>query len=110
MHVFRPTLAAAAVAMLLTATAVAQQPASPADRAMMSGMETMNQAMKAAPMTGDADHDFVAMMIPHHQGAIEMARVELQSGKDPAMRRLARGIVAAQEKEIEEMKGWQARH
>lgn len=79
-----------------------------AGSAMMSGMERMNQAMSAAPMTGDPDHDFMSMMIPHHQGAIDMAKTELQYGKDPKVRRLARGIIAAQEKEIAEMKRWLA--
>ena len=81
-----------------------------ADRAMMAGMQRMNQAMDAAPMTGDPDRDFVAMMMPHHRGAIDMARVELQYGKDPEMRRLARAVVAAQDDEIAEMRRWQARH
>ncbi len=77
---------------------------------MMSAMDRMSRDMAAAPMTGDADKDFTAMMIPHHQGAIDMARYELANGKDPAMRKLARDIVAAQEKEIAAMKGWQAKH
>lgn len=83
---------------------------SPADTAMMSGMEKMQHAMMAAPLTGDPDQDFVAMMIPHHQGAIEMAKTELQYGKDPEIRKLATAIVAAQDEEIAEMKQWQANH
>jgi hypothetical protein len=81
-----------------------------ADRDMMAGMEKMSRDMANAPMTGNADRDFVAMMIPHHQGAIDMARVQLRDGKDPALRRLATEIVAAQEKEIAMMKQWQAAH
>ncbi len=76
------------------------------DRAMMAGMDRMNSAMADAPMTGDADHDFVAMMIPHHQGAISMAEVELRYGRDPILRRLARGVIEAQRKEIDEMRSW----
>lgn len=82
--------------------------ASPADTAMMAGMDQMNRAMHAAPMTGDADRDFIAMMIPHHEGAVAMAKVELTYGKDPALRRLAQGIVDAQEREIATMRQWQA--
>ena len=84
-------------------------PAHPAaSQDMMRGMERMNQAMSATPMTGDPDADFMRMMIPHHQGAIDMAKTELQNGRDPKVRRLARGIIAAQEKEIAEMKRWLA--
>jgi glutaredoxin len=79
-----------------------------ADQAFMAGMAKMDREMKT-PMTGDADRDFVAMMIPHHRGAIDMARTELQYGKDPAMRQLASEIVKAQETEIATMRGWQAR-
>lgn len=82
---------------------------SPAVKDMMDAMMKMDEGMKVAP-TGDADRDFVAMMIPHHQGAIDMARVELKYGKDPALRKLANAIVSAQEKEIKEMRSWQANH
>jgi uncharacterized protein (DUF305 family) len=81
-----------------------------ADQAMMAGMNKMNQAMSNAPMSGDTDRDFIAMMIPHHQGAIDMAKTELQYGKDPVLRKMARDIVAAQEKEIAEMRRWQTGH
>jgi uncharacterized protein (DUF305 family) len=64
----------------------------------------------ARPMTGNADQDFVAGMLPHHVGAVDMARVEIQYGKDPEMLRLARGIIAAQEKEIAQMQTWQKKH
>ena len=83
---------------------------SPADRNMMAGMTKMNQAMSGALMTGDPDRDFVAMMIPHHEGAINMAQVELQYGKDPTLRRMATDIVTAQKKEIAKMQRWQATH
>ena len=68
-------------------------------------MQTMMKSMKVNP-TGNADIDFVLMMIPHHQGAIDMAKLELEYGKNPEMRQLATDIVAAQEKEIAAMKAW----
>jgi uncharacterized protein (DUF305 family) len=49
-------------------------------------------------------------MIPHHQGAIDMAKAELATGKDPEMRKLAEGIVKAQESEIAQMRAWQKAH
>jgi uncharacterized protein (DUF305 family) len=81
-----------------------------ADEAMMAGMSKMNHDMAAAPMTGNPDQDFVAMMIPHHQGAVSMAEVELRYGHDPVLRKLAQEIIAAQKQEIAEMTAWQKQH
>jgi uncharacterized protein (DUF305 family) len=81
----------------------------PSTKAYRDAMTKMDQGMNV-PYTGDADRDFVAGMIPHHQGAVDMALVELKYGKDPAMKRLARSIVAAQRKEIALMQQWQAKH
>ena len=83
---------------------------SEADHAMMAGMTRMRHEMSSAPMTGDADHDFVAMMTPHHAGAIDMAKVELRYGKDPELLRLAHDVVRAQEREIAQMNAWAAAH
>ncbi|MBZ9649933.1 DUF305 domain-containing protein [Sphingobium sp. 3R8] len=66
---------------------------------MAASMERMHHAMMIAP-TGDPDRDFAAMMIPHHQGAIEMAEAELRYGKDERLRRLAQGIIVEQRQEI----------
>ncbi|MGZ2375185.1 uncharacterized protein (DUF305 family) [Sinorhizobium medicae] len=60
--------------------------------------------------SGNTDVDFVRGMIAHHQGAIDMARVELQHGKDETIRKLAEDIIAAQESEIKMMKEWLARN
>ena len=67
---------------------------------MNQAMTVMDQGMKQAPMAGNPDHDFAAMMIPHHQGAIDMAKVELLHGKDPVLRRLAQEIIVTQQQEI----------
>ena len=83
--------------------------ASPSTRAFKAADEKMMKDMNR-PMTGNADQDFVAGMLPHHGGAVDMARVEIQYGKDPEMLRLARAVIAAQEKEIALMKAWQAKH
>ena len=60
-------------------------------------------------MTGKPDLDFVQGMMPHHQGAIDMAKVVLQYGKDPEIKKLAEGVVKAQEGEIAFMKDWLAK-
>jgi uncharacterized protein (DUF305 family) len=103
-------LIAAAVASFVPFWALAQDNADAVKKALMDADHKMMMDMDGAPMTGDADKDFVAMMIPHHAGAIDMAKVELQYGKDPELRKLADAIVKAQQKEIGEMKAWQAAH
>jgi len=66
----------------------------PASELLEESMAIMSREMMRAPMSGDPDRDFVSMMIPHHQGAIDMAKVEVLYGKDPALRRLATGRVS----------------
>jgi uncharacterized protein (DUF305 family) len=74
--------------------------------AMKDSMERMDNGMKSGPMNGDVDHDFATMMMPHHQGAIDMAKAELLYGKDPVMKRLAEEIVVDQQSEIQAMQLW----
>jgi len=82
---------------------------SPSTRAYKAANDRMHKDMDIA-FTGDADRDFAAGMIPHHRGAIDMARTVLQFGKDPELRKLAEEIVAAQEKEIAQLSAWLGRN
>ena len=72
-------------------------------RALAAGMDKMHREMMAPQPTGNADVDFLATMIPHHAGAVEMARLVLIYGKDPLVRRLAEEIIAGQQAEIAAM-------
>ena len=72
-------------------------------REMDAGMARMMQDMHGPGYSGDPDIDFLVMMIPHHAGAVEMARLVLKHGRDPATRRLAEDIIASQTIEIEGM-------
>lgn len=105
---------------LLAAPAHAQQagaakaPHHPATHGGATGdmhetMTKMHAAMNAAKPTGDVDRDFVEMMIPHHQGAIDMSRVYLKTAKDPAIRAMAEKIIKDQEREIAEFRAWLAK-
>ena len=111
------TLVAATAALVFqgaTASAVEHQHAPPPASAqqnaefydsMNTAMTVMDHGMGAAKPTGDIDHDFAAMMIPHHQGAIDMAKGEILFGKKPVLRRLAQEIITTQHAEIEVMQG-----
>ncbi len=81
----------------------------PSTTAYRQAMQAMMAGMNA-PYSGNADRDFVTGMLPHHQGAIDMAKVELQYGHDPALRRLARDIIGAQAKERAFMQRWLSEH
>ncbi|GMB81388.1 DUF305 domain-containing protein [Shinella zoogloeoides] len=117
-------LLGAALALAFTLPAIAQDAAdhsghqgmtmgeasgSPSTKAFVDANTKMHKGMEIE-FTGNADVDFVRGMIAHHQGAIDMAKVELEHGKDPAIRKLAEDIVSAQEGEIKMMEEWLARN
>jgi uncharacterized protein (DUF305 family) len=79
-------------------------PEAAADIGLDKSMDTMHSEMRKVRYSGNSDADFALMMIPLHQGAIEMAKVELQFGADPRLRRLAQEIIITQQSEIEVMK------
>lgn len=73
-------------------------------------MEKMHLSMASVKPSGVSDKDFVALMVPHHQAAIEMAKAELLNGNDAQMRRLAQEIIADQQSEIDLMQLWLKQH
>jgi uncharacterized protein (DUF305 family) len=79
----------------------------PASMAFMAANTAMHESM-AIEYTGNADVDFIRGMIPHHQGAVDMAKILLQHGTDPEVRKFAEGVIAAQEAEIKWMTDWLA--
>ena len=95
-------LLAGVAGLSLSATALAQTDGFA--EAMNAAMSRMHQKMMTG-YTGNPDRDFAAMMIPHHQGAIDMAVIELRHGKDERLRRLAQGIIVEQRQEIAVMQG-----
>jgi uncharacterized protein (DUF305 family) len=101
-----------AVALLLITPAVGEnrahethtaQASSQFGQMMSAAMDKMHEQMAAPRQTGDPDRDFLAMMIPHHAGAVEMARLVLIYGRDPLVRQLAEEIIAGQQAEITAM-------
>lgn len=77
---------------------------------MKGSMMGMMKNMESMKTTGDTDHDFAMMMKMHHQGAIDMAQIELKSGKDASLKAMATKIIEAQQKEIGQLDQWLAKH
>ena len=102
------------IAMLASAqnshSHTAKPTADPGWSELVAGMDQMHADMHSVEPSGDSDADFVRLMLPHHQGAIEMAKTELLRGKDPQMRRLAQEIITDQQSEIQLMQLWYKQH
>lgn len=77
---------------------------------MDDAMAVMDDGMRRAPMNGQQEHDFVTMMLPHHQGAVDMAKALLLRTTDPGLRNLAQGMLAEQQIEIQLMQEWLKQH
>jgi uncharacterized protein (DUF305 family) len=77
---------------------------------LMASMDNMHHAMASIKPSGDADVDFVRLMLPHHQAALDMAKTQLMYGTDPQIRRLAQEIITDQQSEIELMQVWLKQH
>lgn len=92
----------------ILSTGFAQQPTaaetkSPVTEKYQQSMKKMNENMKAQPKTGDADHDFIVMMIEHHKGAIAMGEILLKEGKNEELRRMAQESAKKQREEIDKL-------
>ncbi|MBJ7222566.1 MULTISPECIES: CopM family metallochaperone [unclassified Brenneria] len=84
--------------------------ATESQQAYMQGMDRMHSQMQEGIQSSDPDVAFAKGMIAHHQGAIDMAKTELQYGKDPELRKLAEEIISAQQPEIDQMQAWLNKH
>jgi len=108
-------VAGSATTMVLHPTVVSAQHAmwnmkmdskSAGDSEMNAAMSKMSATMASMKVTGTQDRDFMMMMVPHHQAAVEMAKIELRRGTHPELKSLAHDIITSQDKEIGEMHRW----
>ena len=101
-RIFGPRRAVIAVALIVGSILTATVAKADDSQFMADSTAAMNRMMTAMQIqpSGNADADFVAMMVPHHQGAIDMARAELLYGQNETLRRMAQEIVVTQQQEI----------
>ena len=104
-RLFHVIPAAALLAAGSVAVVAAAAELSAGSKALVAANAAMHQAM-AVEMTGDVDTDFMRTMIPHHQGAVEMAKIVIENGEDAEVRKLAQEVIKAQEAEIAFMQAW----
>lgn len=105
----RLSLVLAALGTALALPLLAQTADTASTEAYQKAMDGMMMGMMI-PYTGNADLDFIKGMVPHHQGAVDNARIVLQYGTDPEVRKFAEGVIAAQEAEIKWMNEWLAKN
>lgn len=82
----------------------------PTESEMMGLMRDMAEKMETMEMPGDTDQEFAAMMIVHHQTAIDMAQMELKAGRDSMLKDLSKKIIEAQTEEIKQLQQWLREH
>jgi uncharacterized protein (DUF305 family) len=82
----------------------------PGEASMIEIMKQMNKKMETMKMSAGTDHEFAEMMITHHQAAVDMAQLELDSGHDDSLKKFAKKIIEVQNKEIQELEQWLRQH
>ena len=103
-------LACSLVASVIAEADGVQSSTDPDWSELIASMDKMHMAMGAVVRSGNSDVDFVRLMLPHHQAAVDMAKTQLLYGKDPQIRRLAQEIITDQQSEIELMQLWLKQH
>lgn len=123
MNVNKPLVALCILAPMLVGNVAAQDRGSaktmtemapkPSDSPVITAYKQAHMDMMKSmgvPLTGEPDVDFARNMIPHHQAAISMAKIELQHGKDPELKKMAEKMIADQESESSALKAWLTKH
>ena len=107
---YRPLPSTCAVALAAAVMATTPMSANAHDTKPMPAGQMDHSKMDGMSMTGDTDYDFAANMRMHHEKGIDMARAELEKGKNPQMIQMAKDIIAAQEKEVAVLDQWLQAH